>query len=40
MQKLYTDCFANENIEKAIKKMLSNSGAKTPRVNGISKTSK
>lgn len=40
MQKLYTDCLANENIEKAIKKILSNSGAKTPGVDGISKTSK
>lgn len=39
MQKLYSQCLANENIEKAIKVVYSHEGAKTAGSDGISKSS-
>ena len=39
MQKLYSDCLLNDNIEKAIKTVLSHNGAKTAGLDGISKSS-
>ena len=39
MQKLYSQCLANENIEKAIRVVYSHEGAKTAGKDGISKSS-
>lgn len=39
MQKLYSECLLNDNIEKAIKTVLSHNGAKTEGLDGISKSS-
>ena len=39
MQKLYSQCLEEENIEKAIRVVYSHTGAKTAGVDGISKSS-
>ena len=39
MQKLYSQCLTNENIEKAIRVVYSHKGAKTAGADGISKSS-